>query len=287
MNSPQNSADLLDEFVEDTNAIAAAPVVPCEVHPEEKMLRGVGNVRWVCGACARAAIAQQQRLDHEARDAQARQATHEREQAEIDRRLGAAGIPARYLDRTFDTFPTPDSERARRHVSTLRSYANRFPAMRQKGISALLVGGTGTGKTGLACSVANVVVREHGATAAFMTAYAAVRHQRDTWGRRGKTEREALDDLLKPDLLILDEVGTSVGGDSELSMLFEVLNGRYEQRRPVLLLSNLPLDDYEAAGVKRPGLRTYLGPRIVDRFRDDGSFTLAMDWPSLRGRRDA
>ena len=285
MNSPQNSADLVPSVEPDANS--AEPPPRCEAHPQEQMLKGIGTTPWVCAECARIAIAHQKTLDHERLAADARKANFEREQADLERRLGAAGIPPRYLDRTFDTFPVPEGELARKHLSTLRSYSNRFPAMREKGISALLVGGTGTGKTGLACSVANVVVRHHGFTAAFMTAYAAVRHQRDTWGRRGKTEREALDDLLKPDLLILDEVGTSVGGDSELSMLFEVLNNRYEQRRPVMLLSNLPMDDYEAAGVKRPGLRTYLGPRIIDRFRDDGSFTLAMDWPSLRGRRDA
>ncbi|MGH8073676.1 MAG: ATP-binding protein [Lysobacter sp.] len=268
MNSPQNSETA------DTPA-PEAPVNPCELHPWSTL-----NAQGTCFRCETDALAKADQVEAER---QRLADKVKRKQEEIEARVGAAGIPLRYLEYTFDTFPLTDP--LPRAVTILRSYANRWQSVRPRGISGLLVGGAGTGKTGLALCVAHAVMRSEGATVAFMSAYGAVRHQRDTWGRRGRTEREALDDLLAPDLLILDDVGTSVGSDAEVSMLFEVLNGRYQERRPTFLTSNLPMDDYEVNGQKRPGLKTYLGPRVVDRFRDDGSFTLTFDWPSLRGKQ--
>lgn len=194
-------------------------------------------------------------------------------QAEIAARLGYAAIPPRFADQTFDTFPGTTAE-AKATCNLLRSYANTFRSInRPAGISILLLGGTGTGKTGLAICVANTIIRTQGMTAAYMKAYGAVRHQRDTWGRKGKTELEALQDLIDPDLLVLDEVGSSVGTAAEMAMLFEVIDGRYSDKKPTILVSNLAL----------PELRSFLGSRILDRFNDDSSFSHNCDWPSLRG----
>jgi DNA replication protein DnaC len=241
-------------------------------------------VGWQCPKCGEESVARQVAADHERTDHERAQSEQQRKQEQLEKRLGQACIPARFRDFSFDSFlAIARSEKSVTNCATLRSYSNRWRSMRERGISVLLVGGTGTGKSGLACSVANAIISDHAATALFLTAYGAVRHMRDTWGRRGKTEREALDDLLTPDLLILDEVGASVGTESETASLFEVINGRYGERKPTILIANLPMDDYQVAGNTRPGLRTYLGPRIVDRFRDDGSFTLAFDSQSLRG----
>jgi DNA replication protein DnaC len=219
--------------------------------------------------------------------------TQQRRQAALEKSIGAAGIPERYRDYTFDTFPavSKDSQDRRDEVlSAARSYVNRWPAMRKAGANLIIMGNVGSGKTGLACAIAATIMRGYDATAVFNTAYGVVRHQRDTWGRRGgKTEEEALKDFVDPDLLIIDEIGTSPGGDAEMLMLFEVINGRYAARRPTILLTNLPMDDYRADSrtvtqdrFERPGLRTFLGARILDRLLEGDSQVLRFNWTTLR-----
>lgn len=209
--------------------------------------------------------------DEAERDAANAREAAARRQADLEERLGAA-IPPRWRDLDFSTFPGTHPT-ALQNCSVLRGYANTFKTHNlPQGISCLITGGVGTGKTGLALCVANSIVRD-GLSAVYMRAYGAVVHQRDTWGRRGITQRQALDNLLAPDLLVLDDVGTGLNGAGELAMLFEVVDERYMHQKPTMLISNLPL----------PALREFLGQRIVDRFKDDGSFTLAFDWPSLRG----
>lgn len=271
---------------------AAEPLPPskaaryCEKHPEielqELYIPQLKRHEDTCPECFLEEV-DRRALDDQRREAQLQaQRVAEQRQAELERRVGAAGIPERFRAFSFETFPTPTDAHIHA-LNTARSYANKWERMQSQGVSVLLVGPTGTGKTGLACAIGNSVLQHKAATVLFTTAYGAVRHQRDTWSRRGKTEREALDDLLSPDLLILDEVGASVGTDTELAMLFEVINGRYAAKRPTILLSNLPIEDYHVAGATRPGLRTFLGPRVIERFSDDGSFTLALSGASLRG----
>lgn len=215
------------------------------------------------------------------------QAMQRKRAAELAERLGRACIPLRYRELDFGTFPVERiveaeaREKARQVRNACARYAETWPAQSRRGTNMLLVGPSGTGKTGLACAVANTVIRAHAGTAIFISAYGAVRHQRDTWRKRGKTETEALADLIDPDLLVLDEVGVQVGTDSEMLMLFEVLNGRYAERKPTILLSNLPVHGKTEAD---PCLRRFLGDRLWSRYTDDASFVLACDWPNLRGK---
>lgn len=85
-----------------------------------------------------------------------------------------------------------------------------------------------------------------------------------------------------PDLLILDEVGVQFGSDTERLLLFDILNERYERRRPTILMSNLALDDAEEGGRVVPGIKSYLGERVFDRLREDGGQSVVFDWPSHR-----
>ncbi|MGH8080380.1 MAG: ATP-binding protein [Lysobacter sp.] len=277
-----------DEIHEQSTIRVEGPAPLCPKHQCAMDRAGftalIGNkppADFICPRCSDELIAQADAARFAQRGVDERRDQARRKQEEFEARVGSAAIPARYRDFSFDTFPAEPNTKAAIVCQKFRSYANSFHSMRARGVSALLIGGTGAGKTGLACSVANRILLD-GFTAAFMSAYSAVRHQRDAWGRRDKTERAALDDLLRPDLLILDELGTSASSEGEMALLYEVINGRYSAQLPTFLLTNLPMEDYKLAGADRPGLRTYLGPRVIDRFRDDG-FTIAFDWPSLRG----
>ena len=64
------------------------------------------------------------------------------------------------------------------------------------------------------------------------------------------------------------------------------MNERYEKRKPTLLLANVPLDDYEDEGRIKPGLKSFLGERIIDRLREDGGEFVVFDWESNRGKTD-
>jgi DNA replication protein DnaC len=100
-----------------------------------------------------------------------------------------------------------------------------------------------------------------------------IRSVRSTYGGKG-SETQALNELLKPDLLIMDEIGAEGGSDHDTKLLFEIINKRYENLRPTILISNLNAE----------ALERYLGQRVMDRFRECG-MVVAFDWASFRGQQ--
>jgi DNA replication protein DnaC len=199
-------------------------------------------------------------------------------QRDHDRRLhglrSEAGIPARFADRRFADY-TATLQGQRIALGVCKAFADAWPEKRQSGASLVLTGSPGTGKTHLACAVANAVMEAHLASALFGTVTAALRFIKDTYRKdSGLSERDALRRLTDPDLLILDEVGVQLGSEHEKLLMFEVLNTRYQELRPTILISNLSGTELEA----------FLGQRVMDRYRECGS-VLAFDWDSFRGRR--
>lgn len=81
--------------------------------------------------------------------------------------------------------------------------------------------------------------------------------------------------LLEPDMLIMDEVGGRAS-EHDQSLMFDIINARYADMRPMILLSNLA----------RCELDELLGARMADRLREVGTY-VNMDWPSYRGRKGA
>jgi DNA replication protein DnaC len=62
------------------------------------------------------------------------------------------------------------------------------------------------------------------------------------------------------------------GSTSEQNLLFDVINERYNNRLPTLLLSNLTQAEVVAV----------LGERVIDRLREDGGKVITFDWQSAR-----
>ena len=237
----------------------------CETHGEFESRCYLGSVWTKCPACSAEAVAK----EREAEEAKARA----ERVAAWQRKIGDAGIPERFRDRRLETY-VARTEGQRRALAFARSYADGFDAALKTGRSALFIGKPGTGKTHLAVGIGLQIMERDSRSALFLTVMRAVRRVKDTWGRSStQSESEAIASLVFPDLLILDEVGVQFGSDAERLILFDVLNERYEKRRPTLLLSNFTRDEVQA----------FLGERIFDRLREDGGEFIPFDWDSHRG----
>lgn len=186
--------------------------------------------------------------------------------------IGTAGIPERFRDRTLETY-LPNSEKQERVLAYCRGYADGFDEIIKTGRSIMLLGSPGTGKTHLSIGIAMEIMR-HGKTAVFTTASRLLRSIKDTYSKHCEiTESQAIAVFTTCDLLIVDEVGVQRGSEYEKDMLFDVINERYENTRPTIILSNLTI----------AGVREYLGDRVYDRMRENGGKAFVFDWDSYRG----
>lgn len=195
-------------------------------------------------------------------------------QAQWKEKVIDAGIPERFRNRNLQSF-IADTEDKKYALKFANTYADDFGTVTKTGRCAVFLGRPGTGKTHLAAGIAlRIMYKEH-RSVHFTTVLRAIRGVKDTWNSKATTnETGAVGALVFPDLLILDEVGIQFGTETEKLILFDILNERYEKRKPTILISNLTME--EVAG--------YLGERIVDRMKEDGGEFIVFDWNSFRSK---
>lgn len=194
----------------------------------------------------------------------------------LEQKLGAAMIPKRFVGKSFDGYVATTQQQVKA-LARCKEYADNFRGHFDAGRCMLLLGKPGTGKTHLAVSIANYLNANTGASAVYRTVGAVLQAIRATYDRSSdQSEAQILSALIGPSLLILDEIGATKEkpSDFELATLFSIINGRYEQQRPTIIVSNLKADELPGA----------LGDRCVDRLREGGGIAVKFDWESQRGK---
>lgn len=160
----------------------------------------------------------------------------EREAAEAARREKA--MPSeRWRASRFEADDGRD-EMVRR---ALEAYADRFGEMSRGEIGIMLTGGNGTGKTFWAAALANRLLDEgRSVMMATMVALTA------GIGDRSAERENLLAQIGKVDLLVIDDMGAERESSYGLEKIFEVLDARYNAKKPVVLTTNLCREDLEA-----------------------------------------
>ncbi|MCB6184267.1 ATP-binding protein [Leeia sp. TBRC 13508] len=237
----------------------------CELHGQYTS-KNYGMSIWTkCPACA-------------AQAAELREQAELRERAEVRQQrwsamMGQAGIPARFQDRSFANYRVTCQGQqiafdfAKRYAETFLDDAY------VTGRSAIFSGAVGTGKTHLAAAIGMALLSAN-RTVLYTSVLRMTRLFKQTWERGSQSSgADVVSMFASCDLLILDEVGVQFGSETERNILFDVLNERYENRRPFILLSNLD----------RKGIQECIGYRVYDRIKEDGGSCVTFDWPSARG----
>jgi DNA replication protein DnaC len=249
----------------------AESILACEQHGDYTAATTVTTFspgqqhKWTTG-CPTCEEERRQRCERE----EAERADRKRRERIADKRK-KANIPARFAGATFENYiaSTGGQERA---LSVAQSYAHQYDSIRKTGSSLTFCGGPGCGKTHLACAIANQLLNLEG-DVIYTQAIELVRAIRDTWRPHStKSETEVINSYRNTGLLIVDEIGVQFGAEAEKNQMFDVLDGRYREMRPSLIVSNL----------SEKALQDCLGPRVFDRLMETGSTVVTFNWGSYR-----
>lgn len=244
----------------------------CERHGEFVSRNPIGRVWTRCPVCAEEAKA----AEESERKAKEEALAAERKKTSWLQAIGNSGIPLRYQDRSLKNYHAANDGQVRA-LRFAEAYADEF-ANGHSGRCAIFLGKFGTGKNHLACGIALRIMHRYGRSAVISSVQAMARKIREAKSFNSEmNESQTIALYTYPDLLILDEVGVQSGTDSEARALFDVVNDRYEMRRPTIFLSNLD----------REGVAACIGPRLYDRLKEDGCEVVVFDWDSYRAREAA
>ena len=109
----------------------------------------------------------------------------------------------------------------------------------------LLQGGFGCGKTHLAAAIANSVV-SMGVPTLFLTVPDLLDTLRFSYDSEDTTFEQRFDEIRNAPLLVLDDFGTQNATAWAQEKLFQVVNYRYINKLPLVVTTNLDMDEIEA-----------------------------------------
>ncbi|MFQ5615246.1 MAG: ATP-binding protein [Anaerolineales bacterium] len=167
-------------------------------------------------------------------------------QQQVRDRLFALSNLTELQNLTFETF------RARGRIGLGPSQADSIErahnqaqmfAQNQQGW-LLLQGKYGCGKTHLAAAIANYAV-EIGVPALFITVPDLLDTLRYAYNDPGFTFEQRFEEIRRAPLLILDDFGTQNATEWAQEKLFQILNFRYINRLPLVITTNLTIDQIE------------------------------------------
>ena len=228
----------------------------------KRFMVGKGREVWTsCPACRRDLELDERRRKDEAL-AIARVAA-------IESMIKQTAIPSRFIGRTLDNFKV-ENEGQGKALAISREFAENFPAHLRRGSSLIFSGAAGTGKLHLASAILQAILPAH--VGAYMTFMAMIRLIRETWHPTStRRESEVIAELGTIPLLVIDEIGVQYGTEAEHTLLFEVMDRRYRDQRPTILMTNQDKD----------GFKRFVGDRVYDRMTEVARW-VSFDWGSYR-----
>lgn len=201
-----------------------------------------------------------------AHDAEIKRQEEEQEKRERIERYKKSGVPERYYTESLDTYQVTN-EMQKSAAQAIGEFLREIKCEAFR--TLVLIGTAGTGKTHLACGV----VREYGGK--YATAPDIVEEIRRAKSfSADQTEKQIIDNYSHVKFLVVDEIGRGIAATDEKYMLYQIINARYNTRKPTVLISNFTKADF----------LKYIGVAAADRLVESGDI-VEMNGESYRKLR--
>lgn len=141
------------------------------------------------------------------------------------------------------TFENTDKDTDKEIIKKAKNYVKHFEEMRKDNVGLLLYGNVGSGKTCIACSIANAIITEYSYTVK-MRNFAQILNDLQKGGFN-LDRNEYIEKITNPTLLILDDFGIERNTEYALEQIYNVINARYLKARPTIITTNLNFKDME------------------------------------------
>jgi len=184
--------------------------------------------------------------------------------------LKIATVPRKYAGQRRPA-TTPEQRAVRATVRSFRDFVLAEP----RWAVLLLVGKNGTGKTWLATEIAEAWVNNLSKSARYITANGMISEIQSSYGQEGKSQETEILRFVQYDLLILDEIDAKPDRENANILLTEVINRRYNENKPVVAITNQPVDN----------LAQFVGDRVDSRLHEN-AFVCAFTWADFRKSMD-
>jgi len=135
-----------------------------------------------------------------------------------------------------------DDNRAFEISQVCRRYVENWKEMLKENIGILFYGGVGTGKTFLACCIANALIEKF--IPAHVTNFPRILNDLQGYKKNEKPQ-EIIDKLNRYKLLVIDDLGVERDTAFSVEQVYNVIDSRYRTGMPVIISTNLSIEDFK------------------------------------------
>ena len=141
------------------------------------------------------------------------------------------------------TFENADEYTDKNILRKARNYVNHFEEMRKNNIGLFLYGNIGSGKTYIACSIANAIINKYSYSVKMRNLSQILNDLQK--GGFNLDRNEYIENITSPALLILDDFGIERNTEYALEQIYNIINARYLKSKPTIITTNLNFKDIE------------------------------------------
>lgn len=176
----------------------------------------------------------------------------------LQKKLAFAEIPDIFCDHEIGNFNIAvyESKEAQEIASMAKmicqNYVKKFPQMQQESKGLYLYSVTkGSGKTRMAASIANEIIKKYQVVVKFCTTLQILDEIRNTWNDKEQvilTEHQLIQDIIQVPVLVLDDIGVEKSTEWVEERFYYILDSRLKEGKVTIFTSNckielLKLDD--------------------------------------------
>lgn len=199
-------------------------------------------------------------------------------QKEIEKLQKSSLLGDRYKNTRFDNTIIGENNMFDEAFKRCRNYCEVSSKVLENGYGIYIYGDSGTGKTHLTACMVNELIKQHRPTL-FTNFFEISQIIRGTFKSNKDNEIDMIDKISNIDFLFIDDLGTEKvtknGEDNWLQeKIFEILNKRYNNKKPTVFTSNYSLEELISA--------RGLMEKTVDRILEMSSLILKIEGVSHR-----
>lgn len=139
-----------------------------------------------------------------------------------------------YWEYTFEN----DDNHNKSITDVCKKYVENWEEMRDENIGILFYGSVGTGKTFLACAIANALLAK--CVPVSVTNFPRILNRLQSFGDE---RQKIIDKLQRYDLLVVDDLGVERDTSYSVEQIFNVIDTRDRSNKPIIITTNLSIED--------------------------------------------
>ena len=135
------------------------------------------------------------------------------------------------------TFEKCDKDTDKELMKKAKNYVKYFEEMKKNNVGLLFYGNVGSGKTHIACCIANAIITEYGYSVKVRN-FSQILNDLQKGGFN-LDRNEYIDSITNTTLLILDDFGIERSTEYALEQIYNVVNARYLKAKPTIITTNI------------------------------------------------